>query len=233
MTSPSVRRAPGRFWLTAMRAFAVRPRLTAALASGLLLFAALPPAWRASTRALAAWDFAVLLFLVLVLLSMRGKDGTRIRQQAARQDEGRHFILLFTVCATAACFSAIVTELALARGQSGPLAAAYIALAAGTIFLSWGFVQIIFALHYAHVYYTAAGESGSPAKGGLTFPGDEPPDYWDFLHFSIIIGATAQTADILIVSKELRRIATLHSLIAFAFNTAVLALMVNISASLL
>jgi uncharacterized membrane protein len=93
-------------------------------------------------------------------------------------------------------------------------------LATGTVVLSWLFVQTVFAIHYTHVYYLE-GEGGEHRRG-LEFGDDEEPDYWDFFHFSIVMGATAQTADIVIRSKEIRRVGTLHTLVAFGFNTAIL-----------
>jgi uncharacterized membrane protein len=92
-------------------------------------------------------------------------------------------------------------------------------------------MQYVFALHYAHEYYDPDENCAGDSKG-LAFPGGEPPDYWDFLHFSIIIGVAAQTADIAFTSKGLRRIGTLHSLVAFAFNTVIVALTINLLAGL-
>ncbi|MEJ0065556.1 MAG: DUF1345 domain-containing protein [Caulobacteraceae bacterium] len=82
------------------------------------------------------------------------------------------------------------------------------------------------------VYYLAEEGAGEGHRCGLEFPDDDEPDYWDFLYFSAGIGATSQTADVNIRSKELRRIATAHSLISFAFNTAILATMINLAAGL-
>ena len=93
--------------------------------------------------------------------------------------------------------------------------------------LSWAFVHVIFALHYAHEYY---GERGT-GQDGLIFPGNQKPDYFDFAYFSFIIGMTAQTADVSIASRAIRRTATAHGIVSFLFNVTLLALMVNIAAS--
>ena len=100
-------------------------------------------------------------------------------------------------------------------------------LAILTIVLSWIVVHTTFALHYAHDYY-----SGTQA-GGLAFPGDDKPDYWDFVYFSFVVGMTAQVSDVGITSKAIRRTATAHGVISFFFNTALLALTINIAASAL
>jgi uncharacterized membrane protein len=101
-------------------------------------------------------------------------------------------------------------------------------LATVTIALSWAAVHTTFALHYAHDYYRG------DQPGGLQFPsGDqhENADYWDFVYFAFVIGMTAQVSDVGITDKTIRRTATAHGIISFVFNTALLALMVNIAAS--
>lgn len=106
-----------------------------------------------------------------------------------------------------------------------------IGLAAGTVVISWLFTQIVFAIHYAHVYYRAE-EEGARHQGALESGDPDEPDYWDFVHFSLVMGATAQTADIVIRSKRICRIATILTLVAFGFNTAILATMINLAANL-
>ena len=206
-----------------------RPHLAAAVLFGATLFV-LTEFWgvRAITRTLIAWDGGVMLFLTLAILFMRGADHDCMKRRAIEHDEGRHLMLLLTTLAAIASVGALVAELSAAKGSPG--GNLRIALAAGTVILSWLFVQIVFAMHYAHVYYLAE-ESGTH-QGGLEFGDYEEPDYWDFVHFAIVMGATAQTADIVIRSKEMRRVGTLHTLVAFGFNTAILATMINLAASL-
>ncbi|HEV7986117.1 MAG TPA: DUF1345 domain-containing protein, partial [Steroidobacteraceae bacterium] len=106
----------------------------------------------------------------------------------------------------------------------------HIALATVTVLTSWSFIQMMFALRYAHDYYAAACH-GRPV--GLRFPDDPDPDYGDFFYFSAIIGTSGQTADVAFVSKPMRRIGSLHCILAYLFNTTVLAMLINIAASLL
>jgi uncharacterized membrane protein len=94
-----------------------------------------------------------------------------------------------------------------------------------TIVLSWAAIHTTFALHYAHDYYRGA------KAGGLAFPGEDQPDYWDFVYFSFVIGMTAQVSDVGVTDRMIRRTATAHGVISFIFNTALVALMVNIAAS--
>jgi len=106
---------------------------------------------------------------------------------------------------------------------------AHIALAGTTVMTSWAFIQVMFALHYAHQYYAAACHGHKP---GLQFPDDAEPDYGDFFYFAAVIGTSGQTADVSFVTKEIRRIGSLHCILAYLFNTTVLALLINIGASL-
>ncbi len=219
--------------------FAARPRLTGAIAIGAVVGIALafiPNALRVSTRVIFAWDATLLWFIVSTLLMMCECDETKISQRAAREDEGQHLILGLAVAAAAASIIAIAAELSLAKAEHGLLKGLRVALAFGTVLGSWLFVQMVFALHYAHEFYDELenGHHGHHGKyqGGLAFPGDDLPDYWDFLHFGAVIGVAAQTADVAFTSKEMRRTGTVHALVAFVFNTVVLALTINLLAGL-
>lgn len=221
-----------RVWPKFLQPVLSRPHLVAGALIGVgAYFIAGHWVARSTTRVLIGWDIGVLTFLALTFPSLMDVDHARMKRRAIEHDEGRHLMLFLAVAATVVSVAAIGAELAAAKGQSATRESLRVGLAAGTIILSWVFVQTVFAIHYAHVYYMEE-EANGGHKEGLDFPGDEPPDYWDFLHFSVILGASAQTADITIVSKELRRIGTVHSLLAFAFNTAILATMINLAANL-
>jgi len=113
--------------------------------------------------------------------------------------------------------------------MQGAERSAHIALSTFTIVTAWLFTQVMFALHYAHDYYVVRSRG---AAGGLAFPGEETPDYGDFLYFALIIGTCAQTADVNITSRSMRRIASMHCVLAFFFNTTLLALTINIASGL-
>jgi uncharacterized membrane protein len=221
-------------WPRALRPIVNRPHLVGAIVVGsIAYFVAAHWVSRDITRALVGWDCGVLVFIGLCLNSMRDCDCDRLKQRAIAHDEGRHLMLLLTTFAAVASVGALVAELSAAKGQPG--GGFRVALAASTVVLSWLFVQFVFAIHYAHIYYLAEdADQGADAqhRGGLEFGDDAEPDYWDFLHFSMVMGATAQTADIIIRSKEIRRAGTIHTLIAFGFNTAILATMINLAANL-
>jgi uncharacterized membrane protein len=137
--------------------------------------------------------------------------------------------------AALASIVAIFAQLATVKDLPPSVKSLHVALAALTIVSAWFFIHLCFALHYAHEYYDELEAEPGKAldvRGGLVFPGDEDPDYYDFLYFAFVIGATAQTADIGIASKFMRRTVLGHCILAFFFNSAVLALTVNIAASL-
>jgi uncharacterized membrane protein len=98
--------------------------------------------------------------------------------------------------------------------------------------LSWIMVHTLFAFHYAHDYYMPHKTDKTRHTGGLDFPGNERPDYIDFAYFSFVIGCTFQVSDIEISSKKIRRLVFVHQLISFGLNTFVLALSINLVASL-
>jgi uncharacterized membrane protein len=205
-----------------LRIVMARPRLFLAIAVGLVAFALEPHVMRLATRLLVAWDVFVALYLALVYTTvMTAADA--IRRNAALMDDGRFGILVLTSVAAFATFVAIATELG-----GGHRSYYSLVLALGTITLSWAAIHTTFALHYAHDYYR------SDPPGGLLFPGNaEPPDYWDFVYFSFVIGMTAQVSDVGVTDKVIRRTATAHGIASFFFNTALLALTINIVAGAL
>lgn len=220
-------KARGRLART-VRVATTRPRLFVGVAVGIVAWLALDfvPDLRWSTRAILAWDVGVFTAILGMMIHMVDKRADDIAASSAEQDEGQGMILTVVLIACVASLATVADELDLAKAANGLEKILRVSLVSVTVAASWFMVQLVFALHYAHEYYSA----GRP--GGLKFPGEEDPDYWDFIHFSVVIGAAAQTADIAFTSKPLRRIGTLHSLIAFVFNTVVLALSINLLASL-
>ena len=154
----------------------------------------------------------------------------RMRRRARRQDEGQGLIIALVILGTLLSLVAVIAQLSIAKTLNGLEQYLHVGLAIITIASTWAFTQVMFALHYAHQYYQAEDKN---LPGGLLFPGGHAPDYADFLYFSCVIGTSGQTADIAISSRALRRIALLHCLLAFLFNTTILALSINIGASLI
>lgn len=216
-----------------LRSLARRRSLARGLAGCVLALLAvwlIPSRLSAYSRAIIAWDVGLAVFFLSMWRVMRNLTVEELRDWSCRLQAGRRTVLaLNLIAATAALLS--VFEMKVAKDAHGAAQAVRIIMVIATVALSWFFVQTVFAVDYAHEYY-AKDEAGGD-RGGLQFPGGEAPDFWDFLHFAVIIGATAQTADISIVSKPLRRLATIHSLIAFSFNAVILALTINLTAGLM
>lgn len=168
-----------------------------------------------------AFDIGAAAFLLstIPLLSHRASG---MRESACRNDANRPMLLLITVMVGAAVFTSIAAEV-LSGIKSNPWALPAIL---GTLALSWTFSNTIYALHYAHIFYTA-GRNGADA-GGLQFPDTKEPDYWDFLYFAVCLGMTFQTSDVTISSRRLRRVVTAHCLAAFVFNLGILAFTINV-----
>jgi uncharacterized membrane protein len=206
-----------------LRVVYARPRTFVSMAIGIGSIFLLPTSLRLVTRLLVGWDVFVALYLVLVYTMVLRSGLGYIRRNAVLQDDGRFLIPLLTALGAFATLAAIVSELGGAHRNPQQLIFAVL-----TIGLSWAAVHTAFALHYAHEYY----RGNEP--GGLQFPsGDRhhDADYWDFVYFSFVIGMTAQVSDVGITDKTIRRTVTAHGIISFIFNTALLALMVNIAAS--
>jgi uncharacterized membrane protein len=213
-----------------------RPRLFISAVLGVMTGLLTPSSWHDMTRWLVAWNTCALLYFVLTGWLIAHASEAAIRHRAKIQDEGRFTILILTSIAALTSMGAIVAQLAIVKDLSGPIKGLHIALAMMTIVSAWLFIHLIFALHYAHDYFAAevASDDGSDRlRGGLNFPETDTPDYYDFLYFAYVIGVASQTADVSITSKAMRRTALVHCILAFFFNSAVLALTINIAAGLI
>ena len=195
-------------------------RLFISAALGLITMLVLPATL--ITRMLIGWDVGVLIYLVAAAVVMtQCSSVSAMQSNAAAQDEGGFAILILSVAAAIASLGAIFTELATIE-RTNPSYGLYVALAIGTVVLSWCFTHTIFALHYAHGFY---GEH--LRKSGLKFPGEGQPDYWDFIYFAFVIGMTFQVSDVVITSRDFRKLALVHGMLSFGFNTVILALALN------
>lgn len=197
--------------------------LTAAIAAVFLLWHE-----RTAGKVLIVWNLATFAYLSVVWYRMLTSGIARLKKRAADLDLSDSVILILSVCAAVASLAGIAVELVGARNGATDAKLIGAVLAMVTVLLSWTFLHTLFTLHYAHRYY-----SDDSDGGGLRFPEDNAePGYWDFLYFSFTIGVAAQTADVSITSMRMRRLALVHAVLSFLFNTTVLALAINIGASL-
>jgi uncharacterized membrane protein len=209
-----------------------RPRLFIALIPGIVTPWLLPATLAVSTRAIISWDVFITCFMALAFHLFTVQSTEHMPADAAAQEEGEWTIFWITVGAVAASFAAIILEFSASKDTPPAQRGLHVALVAFTLLASWLMTHTAFALRYAHEYYEV-----SPGRieidRGLQFPADDLPDYWDFFYFSLVLGMTFQVSDVQITSRTLRRLATAHGLLGFLFNTVIIALTVNIGASLL
>lgn len=222
---------PHATWPYVVRLILARPRLFISFLVGVLIAVSLPAglAQQTITKAIIGWNVGAGLYLVLAAKMMFWSSHERMRTRALQQDEGKILVLALVITSALMCIGAIVAELAVVKDLKGQIRYAHITLAALTIITSWAFTQVMFALHYAHDYYVVEARG---QHGGLDFPGGHPPDYGDFIYFSSVIGTSGQTADVSFTNRQMRRIGTVHCILAFFFNTTLVALTINIASGL-
>jgi uncharacterized membrane protein len=219
------------------RIIIARPRLFASVLVAFVVFVLLPATIAPPIRFVIAWDCCAVAFMCLSL-TMMASSPEKLRYRAQIEDSSQWAILGLMVAATLASLLSIGFVLHDAKQQSGWAAIEHVVLAGGTILLSWFFAHLLFAIHYAHAYYgddpdDEDSSDGVGVAGGLAFPGEENPDYWDFLYFSFVVGMTCQVSDVQVTGRIMRRLTLSHGIIAFLFNTMILALSINLLAGLL
>lgn len=180
--------------------------------------------------ALVGWNMAAVAFLIPTGMMLLYDDEADVRRRAAAEDESRFVITGLVLTAVAVSFAAIVVALRESKSHHSPGWLVFLSIS--TIVLSWLVVQAIFSLHYAHSYFGDADDDGG-ADRGIKFEGDQPSTYRDFVYISVCMGATFQVSDFSITNTRFRNLITVHALVAFGFNTLVLALGVNIVGNLM
>ena len=188
----------------------------------------LPP----STSLISAWDTSASVYLILSWITIAGADSaaTRISTQTLRQS-GKA-IMVVVLGAAFISVGALAFLFKTTHDASFWQKTLHVTLSFLALGLSWLLIHTRFAFHYAHLYYVGAGRQDKAAAGGLNFPGEREPDYLDFAYFSFVIGMTSQTSDVAVTSRLMRRVTLAHGVLAFGFNVVVVALSVNIFASL-
>jgi uncharacterized membrane protein len=208
-------------------------RLLIALAVSAASAFLLPTSIKVPLRMAISWDAGVVVFLALTWWMALLCPADKMRETVLANDQGRRGVLALVLLAIAASIAAIFFLLQ-PKDAPGGQPAAEVAVAVLTIVCSWLLTHVMFALHYAHRFYRD--DPATPEKdatGGLNFPGDASPHYWDFLYFSFVIGMTSQVSDVQVTSRAMRRLVLLHGVLSFAFYTVVLALSINIVAGLI
>jgi uncharacterized membrane protein len=205
-----------------------------ALAGGAVAAGLAPAGLGALARAITGWDAFAAISLTLILLNMRLADVNDIRRIAASEDLPRVAVSVVVITGALASLVAVVGLLGTIKHLPNQTKALHLGLGIGAVALAWSLLHCVFTLRYAHAYYDA--DKHGHDRGGLVFPDDadhdDPqhklePNYLDFAYFAFVIGMTAQTADIAISRRSIRRTALLHGLISFLFNTVIVALTIG------
>ena len=181
-----------------------------------------------TTRVLMAWCVGTCSYLALVTHMVLKSTPELLRRRARVQAESRAVTVTLVTLATFAGLAAIVAQLSYIKGLPEDDKLVHVLLVILTIFSSWAFTNTMFALQYAHDYFDAA---HNKRPGGLEFAGTDALEYGDFVYCAFIIGTSGQTADVIFSSKTMRRLGMVHCVLAFVFNTVVLAMTINIAAS--
>lgn len=175
------------------------------------------------------WDTFSLCMIVMSCVTFGITNSNQIRAQAKIQDSSRSLIFVIVLIATLASFLAVL--LLIVSKKEGNDGFEYkIPIAIAGMVLSWFLIHTIFTLRYAHIYYGDHETKKNTHAGGLDFPGDDRPEYLDFAYYSFVLGMTFQVSDVQITSKRFRRLALLHGLLSFGFNTVMIALTINLIA---
>lgn len=200
-------------------------RLAVGLAAGAATWLLLP--WLSLlSRLVATWDAFSVTILLLLWITIVTADVERIRKVAGSEDLSRTVSFFVVLVAAGASLLAVVALLRTTHHLTPEVLARHIGLSIVAVGASWLLVHTVFTLRYAHIYYDAKPDGSD--VGGLDFPGRDPePDYLDMAYFAFVVGMTAQTADVSISGRPLRRLALLHGLISFAFNTTLIALVIS------
>jgi uncharacterized membrane protein len=218
-----------------MKSHALTPiliALAAALITGLCFLAWSPDWLHAMARVVAVYDVAALAMLLWFWRIILPSTAAQTKARAAAEDPGRDALFILTLVAVAFGFVAAFTILGRAPSGTVHHRAALYAIGFAAVALGWLLIHTIFVFRYAHLYYRDR-DRDKASDRGLTFPGGEEPNYTDLAYFSFVIGMTFQVSDVQITARGIRRLVLAHGLISFAYNTAILALVVNVVSGLL
>jgi uncharacterized membrane protein len=172
------------------------------------------------------WCALALVILVWVWATIVPKDSEATAEHARSEDFSRATADIVLLGASIASLVAVAATLVLAGHAHDGRKAALIALTIVTVALAWFMVHTVFTVRYGDLYY-------ADPVGGIDFNEDDKPDYRDFAYLALTIGMTFQVSDTDLQAKPIRRNAIRHALLSYAFGAVIVAITINIVASLL
>ncbi len=205
-------------------------RLMLALAVAAIVFLLFRGSVTTPALILLTWIGCAVPIILLNWIIIFTSHPREVRKIARLQDSSRTLLFTFIIVASVMSLGAIIYLLKSTKGLGEVAKNEHILLAITSVVISWWLMHTIFTQRYAHLYYdTGTDVDGKTADvGGLQFPGNDEPDYLDFVYFSFVVGMTFQVSDVEISSRRIRRVCLMHAILSFAFNTAILALSINV-----
>lgn len=205
-----------------------RPRLVISIIAGIGIGIIVPSQWDPVGRVLIAWNVTVWSYLCLMGWLMMRANHAKVRMIAEQEDKSAIVILSIMSIAAIVSIAAIILELATVRELALGSRMLHYVLTCATIVGSWLLVAVLFTFHYARIFYRS-----NPDNRALRFPDNvQNLDYWDFLYFSFTIAVAAQTSDVTVMTRSMRKTVLAQSILSFLFNLAILGLTINIAAGL-
>jgi uncharacterized membrane protein len=215
-------------WIVRLRA---EQRLAIAAAVGAAAF--LPPLESSSLSLLVAWNAGAWVYLTLVAMVVGRADAAMTRVRVQTQDQRGYVMFLLVAVAAGACIVAIGFLMDSTKDLAFWPRTRHLVLSIAALIAAWLLIQVLFAFHYARQYYADRHRAKNSKPGGLEFPGGEAPDYLDFTYYSFVVGMTSQVSDVVVTARSMRRLTLIHGVLAFIFNIAILAMSINIIASVI
>jgi uncharacterized membrane protein len=199
-------------------------RVAIALAVGGAAYLTAAPYLPSPAPALVGWDAGSLALLSLLWSAIGTADARATQIRAGSEDPGRTLVYVIVILASGVSLLGATAVVRDAHTLGPGIAHAVTGLCLGTVALAWGMTHTAFAFRYARLYYRADSEG----VGGIELPGKDAPDYFDFAYFAFTIGMCFQVSDVCVTSTQIRRTVLLHAVISFAYNSVILAFVLNL-----
>ena len=199
-------------------------RVAISLVFGVVAYLIAAPRLPGPVPALVGWDAGSVALLGLSWSVLGPANAHATRERAGNDDPGRTLVYVIALLTSAVSLLAATTVVRDAHSLPPAMAHAVGGLCLGTVALAWTMPHTPSAFRYARLYY----RQDSEGVGGIELPGKEPPSYFDFAYFAFTIGMCFQVSDVCVTSRQIRRAVLLHAVISFAYNSVILAFVLNL-----